>query len=235
MALFGGKRKSPRPTGPLPQGSAPDKPGPPSFPPPPSLPHSTPPGGVMGAAGMAGATASKPASGVDALLADVAATAAPPSAEKAPATSRMEKLAAAVEGARKRGSQADIRKWLNLLGMLAIGFGIATIVLGWYGASHSPYLFQEIPYLISGGLLGLALVFGGGVLVLSSWHLRQVQEASRNTAVLVRSIDRLERVMRATLSAPMNGGPGPSHPHDTGAGGSVASQPPVSSSSPPGS
>ena len=38
------------------------------------------------------------------------------------------------------------------------------IIFGWYGAAHSAYLFQEIPYLISGGLLGVALVAGGGFL-----------------------------------------------------------------------
>ena len=45
-----------------------------------------------------------------------------------------------------------------------MGLGFVAVVFGWYGASHSAYLFQEIPYLISGGLLGVALVTGGGFL-----------------------------------------------------------------------
>ena len=64
--------------------------------------------------------------------------------------------------------------------MALIVFGFVCILLGWYGAAHSPYLYQEVPYLISGGLLGVALVIGGGVLVRSAWSMRQVEEDRRN-------------------------------------------------------
>ena len=66
------------------------------------------------------------------------------------------------------------------IGMALIVFGFVCILLGWYGAAHSPYLYQEIPYLISGGLLGVALVIGGGVLVRCAWSMRQVEEDRRN-------------------------------------------------------
>jgi hypothetical protein len=85
---------------------------------------------------------------------------------------------------------------MQILGMLAIAFGFVCILLGWYGAAHSPYQYEEIPYVISGGLLGVALVIGGGVLVLCAWSLRQVEESRRNALAIVRSVDRLERVLR---------------------------------------
>jgi hypothetical protein len=81
--------------------------------------------------------------------------------------------------------------------MALIVFGFVAIILGWYGSSHSPYLYQEIPYLISGGLLGVALVIGGGVLVRSAWSMRQIEEERRNALAIVRSVDRLERILRS--------------------------------------
>jgi hypothetical protein len=120
--------------------------------------------------------------------------ATPPDATPVPG--RLARLAAVVDGARRRRSDRDIRKIMQMLGMVAIIFGFVCILLGWYGASHSPYLYQEIPYLISGGLLGVALVIGGGVLVRCAWSLRQVEENRRNALAIVRSIDRLERILR---------------------------------------
>ena len=116
-----------------------------------------------------------------------------------PVPSRLKRLAAAVDGVRHGRNDRSLRKIMQTLGMLTIGFGFVCILLGWYGASHSPYLYQEIPYLISGGLLGVALVVGGGTLVRSAWNLRQVEEDRRNALAIVRSVDRLERILR-TLS-----------------------------------
>jgi hypothetical protein len=112
-----------------------------------------------------------------------------------PVSGRLQKLAQVVDRGRSRRSDRDMRKVLQILGMLAIAFGLVCILLGWYGAAHSPYQYEEIPYVISGGLLGLALVVGGGVLMLCAWSLRQVEEARRNALAIVRSIDRLERAL----------------------------------------
>jgi hypothetical protein len=118
-----------------------------------------------------------------------------------PVPSRLARLASVVDGARRGRSDRDVRKIMQVLGMLAIGFGFVGIVASWYGAAHSPYLYQEIPYVISGGLLGLALVIGGGVLVRCAWSLRQVEEDRRNALAIVRSVDRLERIL-STLADP---------------------------------
>jgi hypothetical protein len=114
-----------------------------------------------------------------------------------PVPTRLQRLATAVDGVRHGRNDRSLRKIMQQLGMLTIGFGFVCIVLGWYGASHSPYLYQEIPYLISGGLLGVALVVGGGTLVRSAWNLRQVEEDRRNALAIVRSVDRLERILRS--------------------------------------
>jgi hypothetical protein len=144
--------------------------------------------------------------GVDALLAAVPVPPPPPRGES---VGPLKKLAGVLDASRQRRGRGDVRKLMNAIGMLAIGFGIAAIVLGWYGASHSPYLFQEVPYVISGGILGLGLIVTGAVLVVCSWSLRQIQEERRNAQAMVRSVERLERLLSATLAAPMNGSPNP--------------------------
>ncbi len=114
-----------------------------------------------------------------------------------PVPTRLQRLAAVVERARPGRSSRNVRKWLEWIGMALIAFGFVCILLGWYGAANSPYLYQEVPYLISGGLLGVALVIGGGVLVRSAWSMRQIEEERRNTLAIVRSVDRLERILRS--------------------------------------
>jgi hypothetical protein len=114
-----------------------------------------------------------------------------------PVPTRLGRLAAVVDRARPGRSSRNVRKWLEWIGMALIVFGFVCILLGWYGAANSPYLYEEIPYVISGGLLGVALVIGGGVLVRSAWTMRQIEEERRNALAIVRSVDRLERILRS--------------------------------------
>jgi len=113
-----------------------------------------------------------------------------------PVDTRLGRLAAVVERARRKGGGPNMRRWLEIIGMAMIVFGFVCILLGWYGAAHSAYQYQEIPYLISGGLLGVALVIGGGVLLRTAWSMRLLEEERRNALAIVRSVDRLERVLK---------------------------------------
>ena len=51
--------------------------------------------------------------------------------------------------------------------LLAAG-GIVALVLGWGGVSDAPVLSAELPYVVSGGLVGLALLGMGLLLVMES-------------------------------------------------------------------
>jgi hypothetical protein len=67
--------------------------------------------------------------------------------------------------------------------LLPLGFGL--IGIGWYGSAQTTLDFEQTPYLISGGLLGLALVVLGGLLYFSYWLTRLVrdgQEQANRTA-----------------------------------------------------
>jgi len=72
-----------------------------------------------------------------------------------------------------------------------VPLGIALIILGWYGAAHKALIIQQFPYLISGGILGLGLMFTGGFCYFGYWVTRLVQENRAHTRELVAAIDRL--------------------------------------------
>lgn len=79
---------------------------------------------------------------------------------------------------------------LSAGGTLLCG-GLAVIVLGWYGAARTPYLFEQNAYLISGGLLGLGLVVVGGVLFCAAWLARMAADSRDAMNRLSRRVDDL--------------------------------------------
>jgi hypothetical protein len=58
---------------------------------------------------------------------------------------------------------------LALVSAVLLPLGFVLILFGWYGAARTPNLFEQIPYLISGGLIGVAMVIGAGLLYFGSW------------------------------------------------------------------
>jgi len=95
---------------------------------------------------------------------------------------RTARLRSAVGRLRTRGGRPrEIERWLMLAGAAMIVVGIPVILLGWFGAARTPYVFEQVPYLISGGLLGLALAVVGGLLYFAYWVTRQIQETRRQT------------------------------------------------------
>ena len=55
--------------------------------------------------------------------------------------------------------------------------GLLAIILGWVGASRSTILEEQMPYLISGGLLGVALSTIGALLLFTHWLTVGIREA----------------------------------------------------------
>lgn len=56
------------------------------------------------------------------------------------------------------------QNWRLVSAGLLLVLGIVFVLLGWYGAANTNILTEQIPYLISGGLLGLGLIVVAGVL-----------------------------------------------------------------------
>lgn len=82
------------------------------------------------------------------------------------------------EGARR------LQFGLFVAGAVLMPLGVLAIVLGWYGVAHSHYIYDQNTYLISGGLLGLGLVFLGGFLYFGAWLARMSAEQRDNSRAI---------------------------------------------------
>src|SRR6266498_2508721 len=94
---------------------------------------------------------------------------------------RAEKLKRDVSSLRTRSGGVSLERWLMIVGAGLVVVGILLIVIAWYGAAHTPYVFEQLPYVISGGLLGLALAVVGGLFYFAYWITRQIQETRRQS------------------------------------------------------
>ena len=88
-------------------------------------------------------------------------------------------------------SERLMQQGLTLAGSLLMPLGLLAIGLGWYGAAHTPYTFEQIAYLVSGGIGGLALTTLGGFLFFGSWLARIAHQQRQQTELLASEIARL--------------------------------------------
>lgn len=75
----------------------------------------------------------------------------------------------------------SVERRIALVGGLLAAAGVVLVLLGWYGASNTSRVYLQIPYLISGGLLGVVLAVAGGCAYLASWLTRLVQDQQART------------------------------------------------------
>ena len=79
--------------------------------------------------------------------------------------------------------QVFVRENARLLITLALfGTGVIFVILGWYGAAHTNIATEQVPYLISGGLLGLGLIIVAGVMAAGAAQERSNDEFRREIA-----------------------------------------------------
>lgn len=114
---------------------------------------------------------------------------ASPAAEES--DGRLSQAAARLGGRRS----LPIDRWFQLGGAVLLGVGVLAIIGGWYGVSHTARAWRQTPYLVSGGMLGLALVIAGAAAYLAFWLTRLVEQGQRQTAVL----ERIERALVGTV------------------------------------
>ena len=62
-------------------------------------------------------------------------------------------------------------QWDRVLAWALIAAGLVALLVGWIGVSGTPYLAEQLPYLVSAGMLGLFLL-GLGATVWISADLR---------------------------------------------------------------
>jgi hypothetical protein len=111
------------------------------------------------------------------------------------AATRERRLARAMASLRTRTRATDAARVLLVVGSIAAPLGLVFIFLGWMGASHTPNLYEQIPYSISGGMLGLGLVFAGGFAYFAYWMTQLVRVTRRDTAETRAVLERIEKLL----------------------------------------
>lgn len=121
---------------------------------------------------------------------------------------RLGRFGEAVSKLRSRGS-IDVDRAQLIAGAVALVLGLLAILLGWYGAANTPYIFEQLPYVISGGLLGLGLIFVGGFVYFAYWVTRLVRESRTQADRAEAALRRIEEVL---AHSPNGSGPAPVRP-----------------------
>ena len=110
---------------------------------------------------------------------------------------RQQRLAARVASLRaRRGGILTGDRWMLVIGGTFIPLGLVLVLLGWAGASHTVLVFEQLPYLISGGVLGLALVFAGGFVYFAYWMTVMVRESRTSRQQMQAVLLRMETLMQ---------------------------------------
>ena len=101
---------------------------------------------------------------------------------------------------RLRDRVSTVDQAMTVVAAVLLPLGLVMVFLGWYGASRTPYLFEQVPYLVSGGLLGLGFVVTGGCVLFGSWVARTANEQRARDLELLEAVrevrDELARTPR---------------------------------------
>jgi hypothetical protein len=128
------------------------------------------------------------------------------------ASSRVEQFVIGVQQLRVANEADQLERRLFWAGIALPIIGVIVIWLGWWGASGTKYVYQEIPYVVSGGIFGVALVFIGAALfarysvarLLRFWLARIVADSQLQTD---RVVEAIERLAQATINGRVDSEP----------------------------
>ena len=129
-----------------------------------------------------------------------------------PSSTAADRLESGVADLHVPEPSADTEALLLKLGVGLPVVGVVLILLGWWNASGSKYVADQVPMLISGGILGLGLaVVGLGLFlrfslgrIMRFWLARFVVEQQAQTDRVVEALARVELAVRdATTDAPV--------------------------------
>src|SRR5207244_7693391 len=82
----------------------------------------------------------------------------------------------------------------GLLGLLCVGFGFLFIGLGWNGAAGKDFVSGQLPYLLSGGAMGLGLIGLGVAMIV-------VQNSRRDRALIKAQLADLTKALSRLANA----------------------------------
>jgi uncharacterized membrane protein len=91
-----------------------------------------------------------------------------------------------------------------LVGIVLMVVGVVLIIAGYWGASGTGVLAEQIPYVLSGGFLGLGVMVVGAALFvryslsryLRYWLIRTIYEERTQSDKVVESLGNIEALLR---------------------------------------
>lgn len=96
----------------------------------------------------------------------------------------------------RRPALLDAPQALLAISATLLTSGFAVILLGWFGAARATIVEEQVPYLISGGLLGVALAVVGALTLFAHWLATLVREGREQEAARDRRHEELLQAIR---------------------------------------
>ena len=93
---------------------------------------------------------------------------------------------------------------LFVVGGALMPLGLVSIFVAWYGVAHSHYEYDQITYIVSGGVLGVGLILLGGFLYFGAWLAKTASDQKESNRRLADSLLVLADVVSRS-SAPAAG------------------------------
>jgi Flp pilus assembly protein protease CpaA len=91
-------------------------------------------------------------------------------------------------------------QWDRTGAVVAVLGGLLVLLLGWLGTSDTKYVAQQIPYVMSGGLLAIMLLTIGAVLWLSADLRDEWRELSEQGEVLLAEQEARDRLIEERVA-----------------------------------
>jgi hypothetical protein len=163
------------------------------------------------------------------------------SAPSSAPASRDDRLVNVLGRASGRFSLLLTERWLFAIGGALAVAGVVAVIVGWVGTSRTVLVAGQIPYVVSGGLLGLGLIFLGGFLYFGHWMALLVREGreraaeDRNDLARLRdSLGEINRSLAAVADVLGSAGVAPVGTVRSGTGAGVGSGPSAATALRPG-
>lgn len=114
---------------------------------------------------------------------------------------RMQTFTEEIAAMKLRGARADRERWLLVLGGIALVAGVALAIFGGFQASGTSIMADQVAFLATGTLIGLALVIAGTALFVRYslarffrfWLVRLVHEHRTETDRVVQALADIEK------------------------------------------